>query len=86
MTTWAEYKAMQLKDPEVKKEYDALAWEYDLISARQRAGMSQQELSMATGITQADISKIENGRGNPSVNTLQRLANALNRTLRIEFA
>ncbi|MBR2215435.1 MAG: helix-turn-helix transcriptional regulator [Selenomonadaceae bacterium] len=86
MKTWAEYKASQLQNPKVKEEYDALEWEYNLISARQKAGMSQQELSAATGITQADISKIENGKGNPSVNTLHRLANALHRHLRIEFA
>ena len=86
MTTFSEYRFAQLQKPEYKKEYDVLAWEYALISARQEAGMSQQELSRATGVTQADISKIENGKGNPSVRTLQRLAAALNKTLRIEFA
>lgn len=39
MTTWHEYKASQLKDPDVKKEYDALEWEYALITARQKANM-----------------------------------------------
>ena len=86
MKTWNEYKAEQLQNPEVKKEYDALALEFALISARQEAGMSQQELSQLAGITQADISKIENGKGNPSIKTLQKLAAALHKTLRIEFA
>ena len=86
MKTWNEYKAEQLRDPEVKKEYDALALEFALISARQEAGMSQQELSQLAGVTQADISKIENGKGNQSVRTLQKLAAALHKTLRIEFA
>lgn len=86
MKTWHEYKASQLQDPEFKKEYEALQWEYTLISARQEAGMSQQELSKIAGVTQADISKIENGKGNPSVRTLKKLATALNKTLRIEFA
>jgi len=48
--------------------------------------MSQQELSQLAGVTQADISKIENGKGNPSIKTLQKLAAALHKTLRIEFA
>ena len=86
MKTWNEYKAEQLQNPEVKKEYDALALEFALISARQEAGMSQQELSQLAGVTQADISKIENGKGNPSIKTLQKLAAALHKTLRIDFA
>ena len=86
MKTWHEYKVSQLQDPEFKKEYDAFEWEYTIISARQEAGMSQQELSKIAGVTQADISKIENGKGNPSVRTLRKLATALNKTLRIEFA
>ena len=86
MKTWNEYKAEQLQNPEVKKEYDALALEFALISARQEAGMSQQKLSQLAGVTQADISKIENGKGNPSIKTLQKLAAALHKTLRIEFA
>ena len=86
MTTWADYKARQMNDPAFKREYDALEWEFALISARQSSGLTQQELSERTGITQADISKIETGRGNPSVKTLQRIASALGKTLRIEFA
>ena len=86
MKTWNEYKAEQLQNPEVKKEYDALALEFALISALQEAGMSQQKLSQLAGVTQADISKIENGKGNPSIKTLQKLATALHKTLRIEFA
>lgn len=86
MTTWAEYKAEQLKDPVVKAEYDALEFEFALISARQAAGISQQELSAKSGITQADISKMENGKANPSIRTLRKLATAMGKTLRIEFA
>ena len=86
MTTWAEYKNEQMKNPDFKQEYDALEFEFALISARQSAGISQQELSEKSGVTQADISKIENGKGNPSICTLRKLAKAMNKTLRIEFA
>lgn len=86
MTTWSEYKAEQLEDPVIKSEYDALELEFAIIRARQAAGLSQQELSMRTGITQADISKLESGKANPSIRTLRRIATALNKTLRIEFA
>ncbi len=38
-----------------------------------------------TGIYQADISKIERGLANPSVSTLQRLAEGMGMKLKIEF-
>ena len=38
-----------------------------------------------TGITQADISRIENGTRNPSLNMLKRLAKGLGMQLKLEF-
>ena len=46
-------------------------------AARAKKGISQKELSEATGIDQSDISKIERGVANPSVSTLNRIAEAL---------
>lgn len=37
MTTWAEYKAKALKDPELKREYDALEGWYQAELAKQEA-------------------------------------------------
>ena len=56
-----------------------------LISARAKANMSQLELAKATGIDQADISKIERGIANPSIATLKRLAKGLNADLVVSF-
>ena len=36
-------------------------------------------------ITQADISRFENGTGNPSLRTLKRLAEGLGMSLKVEF-
>lgn len=58
---------------------------YRLLLARNQAGMTQKELSEKTGIYQADISKLERGIGNPSIATLQRLANAMDMILEIQF-
>ena len=55
-------------------------------AARARKGLSQKELSELSGIDQSDISKIECGIANPSVNTLNRLAEALGAKLSISFA
>lgn len=55
-------------------------------AARARKGISQKELSDLTGIDQSDISKIERGIANPSVNTLSRIARALDAKLHISMA
>ena len=79
----------QLKDPKVKKEYDALEAKYALIEsiilARKEKNLTQKELSQLTGITQADLSKIENGNANPSLNTLLKLAKGLGKKLQISL-
>ena len=41
--------------------------------------MTQKELSAKTGITQADISRIENGTRNPSLSMVKKLARGLQR-------
>lgn len=76
-------------DAEFRKEYEALASEYELakmlIACRNADNLTQKQLSELTGIDQADISKIENGNANPSIKTLTRIASAMNMNLKIEF-
>ena len=78
---FTEYKKQALKNPNLKAEYDALGPEYELIQAiidaRINNNLTQKQLSEKTGITQADISRIENGSRNPSISMVNRLANAL---------
>ena len=78
-----------MEDPDFRREYEALQPERDitiaLVKARKEAGLTQIQLSEKTGISQADISRLENGSRNPSLALLQRIAEALNSTLRIEF-
>lgn len=52
-------------------------------AARAEKGLSQKELAAATGIDQSDISKIERGVANPSVGTLNRIAEALGAKLTV---
>lgn len=89
MTDFRDFLAEQLENDELRKEYDALEPEFAIIQAmidaRKEAGYTQKELSERSGIAQSDISKLENGNANPSIKTLQRLATALGRTLKIEF-
>jgi len=57
----------------------------EIIEARKDKNITQKELSDLTGITQGDISKIENGNANPSLKTLKKLAAAFGKKLVISF-
>lgn len=48
-----------------------------LAAARKAHNLTQPALSSVTGIQQAEISRIERGIGNPTADTLSRLAAAL---------
>ena len=52
---------------------------------RELRGLTQKQLAEVTGIAQADISRFENGTGNPSLRTLERLADGLGMRLKVEF-
>ena len=81
---------MVLKDSEFKKEFEELDDEFLLVrtltEARKEAGMTQQQLAEKSGVHQVNISRIENGTGNPSVETLQKLAKGMGKKLIIAFA
>ena len=89
MTNFNDFLEEQKKDPEFKKEYDALEPEFSIIqailNARKASGLTQKDLAEKTGIAQGDISKLENGSANPSLRTLQRLADGMGMKLKIEF-
>ncbi len=89
MSSYKKYKDTVLSRPEVKAEYDALQPEYDLIQAlidaRTSQNITQKELSGRTGITQADISRIENGTRNPSLAMVKRIAKGLGMQVKLEF-
>lgn len=88
-TKFNDFLQEQLKDPELRAEYEALQPEHAIIQAiidaRRSTGISQKELAEKTGIAQGDISKLENGNANPSIRTLQRLAAGMGMKLKIEF-
>ncbi len=84
-----DFLAEQMQNPEFAKEYEAIQPELDVIraivDARTSQNLTQKELAERTGINQADISKLENGTRNPSVNLLKRLAEGMDMVLKIEF-
>lgn len=89
MITYKEYNNKCLEDSNFKKEYDDLEPEYDIINAmikvRKEKGLTQKQLSELTGISQSDISRIENGTRNPSLEMIKRLATGIGMRLKLEF-
>jgi transcriptional regulator with XRE-family HTH domain len=89
MTKLKDLKPRLLKDPAVRKEYDALEEEFALIlavaMARARAGLSQAQLAKRMKTTQSTVARLESGRGKPSTRTLARFAKATGHRLKISF-
>ena len=56
-----------------------------IVEARMAEGMTQAELAEACGMKPANLCRLENGNGNPSVATLSKIARGLGRKLQISF-
>ena len=96
MKTFKDYKKQQMQDTELGREYEAIQPKFQaiqpemdviraIVNARTSQNLTQNELAKRTGINQADISKLENGTRNPSINLLKRLAEGMGMNLKIEF-
>ncbi|KRM08215.1 hypothetical protein FC89_GL001552 [Liquorilactobacillus ghanensis DSM 18630] len=83
------YIKSRLNDPEFKEEYDKAGRELDaavaLYNLRQTLGLSQRELAELAHRPQSTIARIENGNMSPTLSTLQQIAAATGKKLKIEF-
>ena len=88
-TTFKQFKTKALKRSIVKAEYDAMGPEYEvvktIIKERIKRGWSQTELAEAIGTRQPVISRLERGDSNPSLQTLSRIATALDLSLKVSM-
>lgn len=77
------------KEPAYRAAYDSLKAEFQLaeqlIEARIRSGLSQEELAQRMGTSQSTIARLESGTSMPSMRTLAKFANATNCDVRIQF-
>ena len=89
MSDFREHLNKQLESLAFKEEWDKLETEYNMmqamIDARKKCNITQKELAEKTGITQADISRIETGNANPTLSVLKRIAEGMDMILKIEF-
>lgn len=84
-----DVKKELLKSTEVKEEYEKLKVLYDIkkeiIKLRLEKGLSQKDLAEKVGTRQSAISRLENGEYNPSIEFLNKVANALGKELHVKF-
>lgn len=80
MSSLKQLKHRALKQGKVRREYEALAQEFELIhkllSLRSKAGLTQAQLAARMGTQKSNISRLERGKSNPSLKTLSNYAKA----------
>lgn len=85
---FAELRKKWKKDPEFRKEYEALKPEFkmarELIEARARAGLSQSDVAERMGTSQPTVARLESGH-KPSLKTLERYAEAVGMKVEINL-
>ena len=71
-----------MKDPKFCREYEKLETEFQIagqiIGARIKQNISQEELARRASTGQAVISRLEGMNGKPSISLLEKIARALN--------
>ncbi len=81
MTKWKDLEKELLKDSDTKKEFDKLKPRYELISelisARVKKGLTQEQLAKQMGTKQSAIARLESGNTNPSLSFLEKVASAM---------
>jgi transcriptional regulator with XRE-family HTH domain len=84
-----EYRRQLLQSPEYAEAYKTLKPKLDLgrqiLDLRLERRWSQKELAKRAGTKQANISRLENGLSNPSLNVLQKIADAFDAQLVIQI-
>jgi DNA-binding XRE family transcriptional regulator len=80
----------ELKDPEIKKEYENLREEFELadkiIELRKKAGLTQEELAKKIHTSQPSIARLESGSyQNVSLSFLRKVGNALGVEPHVDF-
>jgi ribosome-binding protein aMBF1 (putative translation factor) len=87
--TWREIRAGFLADSEVQQAYSDLEPRFavvrQLIELREKHGWSQRDLAERAGMKQPQLARLETGQVEPKLDTLQRLAKAMNSRLTIRF-
>ncbi len=87
--SFEEIKLDMLKDEEFKIEYEKLKPRYEaieqIIKARKEQNMTQAELAKRVGTQKSNISRLESGTYNPSLDFLAKVAESLGKSLSVQL-
>ena len=83
--TLDSYLAEQMQDPEFRAAYEALEPAYQIARLRILRGLTQEQLAEKVGTKQPSIARLESGRSTPSLDFLQRVAEALDAQVEIRI-
>jgi ribosome-binding protein aMBF1 (putative translation factor) len=86
---WAAMRDRRMAEPGAAEAYDAARLAFELGRSvrelRERRGWSQTQLAKASGMTQSAVARFEAGGTVPTLAVLERLAAALDVSLRVGF-
>ena len=89
MTKVADLHKRWMAEPAYQEAHAASEAEFvlarELIAARVRAGLTQEQLAQRMGTTQSAIARLESGQRMPGVRTLEKLAEATGTRLVVRF-
>lgn len=78
-----------MKNQEVKKEYEKLTPQYniikEIIKLRKDKSLTQEDLAKLTGISKMKIKSIENGSITPTIEMLNKIARVGGKQLSVNF-
>ncbi len=87
--SFEEMKEDMLKDEEFKIEYEKLKPRYEaieqIIRARKEQNITQAELAKRVGTQKSNISRLESGNYNPSLDFLSKVAESLGKSLSVQL-
>ena len=85
-----EAKKLLMKDEEFRAEYEKLKLRYDVISQvieeRAKQNMTQEELAFLVGTQKSNISRLESGTYNPSLDFIAKVAHSLGKEMTITLS
>lgn len=85
--SFEELKSDMLKDEEFKIEYEKLKPRYEaieqIIRARKEQNITQAELAKRVGTQKSNISRLESGNYNPSLDFLAKIAESLGKKISV---
>jgi len=89
LTNYEQDLKRRLKNPAFRKgfeeEYAKVKFAYQMMQLRKKQRISQAQLAKKLGTTQSVVARMEAGQQNFTLETLQKVADAFGRSLKIEL-